>query len=143
MKPEEIFIYRDIQRNTEMAIKAIDTLSDKVYEDDFALQISRQSLKYSDIRRRAMEKLLAARAEPVHTNYMADFMLKSAIHINTLLNTSTSHLAELMIQGSNRGITDMCKSLNHNATEKSMAIELARELMDFEEKNIEVMKRYL
>ncbi|MCI5880645.1 MAG: hypothetical protein MRZ85_01925 [Clostridium sp.] len=143
MKPEEIFIYRDIQRNTEMAIKAIDTLSDKVYEDDFALQISRQSLKYSDIRRRAMEKLLAARAEPVHTNYMADFMLKSAIHINTLLNTSTSHLAELMIQGSNRGITDMCKSLNHNATEKSMATELARELMDFEEKNIEVMKRYL
>ena len=143
MKPEEIFIYRDIQRNTEMAIKAIDTLSDKVYEDDFALQISRQSLKYSDIRRRAMEKLLAARAEPVHTNYMADFMLKSAIHINTLLNTSTSHLAELMIQGSNRGITDMCKRLNHNATEKSMATELARELMDFEEKNIEVMKRYL
>ena len=45
MKPEEIFIYRDIQRNTEMAIKAIDTLSDKVYEDDFALQISRQSFE--------------------------------------------------------------------------------------------------
>lgn len=143
MKPEEIFIYRDIQKNTEMAIKAIDTLNDKVYEDDFALQISRQSLKYSDIRSRAMDKLLAARAEPVHTNYMADFMLKSAIHMNTLLNTSTSHLAELMIQGSNRGITDMCKSLNHNATGDSMAMELARELMDFEEKNIEVMKRYL
>ncbi len=143
MKPEEIFIYRDIQKNTEMAIKAIDTLSDKVYEDDFALQISRQSLKYSDIRSRAMDKLLAARAEPVHTNYMADFMLKSAIHMNTLLNTSTSHLAELMIQGSNRGITDMCKSLNHNATGDSMAMELAKELMDFEEKNIEVMKRYL
>ncbi len=143
MKPEEIFIYRDIQKNTEMAIKAIDTLSDKVYEDDFALQISRQSLKYSDIRSRAMDKLLAARAEPVHTNYMADFILKSAIHMNTLLNTSTSHLAELMIQGSNRGITDMCKSLNHNATGDSMAMELAKELMDFEEKNIEVMKRYL
>lgn len=143
MKPEEIFIYRDIQKNTEMAIKAIDTLSDKVYEDDFALQISRQSLKYGDIRSRAMDKLLAARAEPVHTNYMADFMLKSAIHMNTLLNTSTSHLAELMIQGSNRGITDMCKSLNHNATGDSMAMELAKELMDFEEKNIEVMKRYL
>lgn len=143
MKPEEIFIYRDIQKNTEMAIKAIDTLSDKVYEDDFALQISRQSLKYSDIRSRAMDKLLAARAEPVHTNYMADFILKSAIHMNTLLNTSTSHLAELMIQGSNRGITDMCKCLNHNATGDSMAMELAKELMDFEEKNIEVMKRYL
>ena len=56
MKPEEIFIYRDIQKNTEMAIKAIDTLSDKVYEDDFALQISRQSLKYSDIRVLTVDK---------------------------------------------------------------------------------------
>lgn len=143
MKPEEIFIYRDIQKNAEMAMKAIDTLSDKVYEDDFALQITRQSIKYNDIRNRALDKLLSAKAEPVHENHIADFMLKSAIHMNTLLNTSTSHLAELMIQGSNRGITDMCKSLNHNAVGDSMAMELAMELMDFEEKNIEIMKRYL
>lgn len=143
MKPEEIFIYRDIQKNAEMAMKAIDTISDKVYEDDLALQITRQSLKYGDIRNRALDRLLAAKAEPVHTNYLQDIMLKGAIHMNTLLNTSTSHIAELMIQGSNRGITDMYKSLNHNATEQSMAVELAKELMDFEEKNIAVMKKYL
>ena len=143
MKPEEIFIYRDIQKSAEMAMKAIDTISDKVYEDDLALQITRQSLKYGDIRNRALDRLLAAKAEPVHTNYLQDIMLKGAIHMNTLLNTSTSHIAELMIQGSNRGITDMCKSLNHNATEQSMAVELAKELMDFEEKDIAVMKKYL
>ena len=114
MKPEEVNVYREIQKNAEMAVKAIETISDKVYEDDFALQISRQALKYSDIRNRAMEKLLSAKAEPVHQNYLSDMMLKSAIHMNTLFNTSTSHLAELMIQGSNRGITEMCKVLNHN-----------------------------
>ena len=47
MKPEEINIYREIQKNAEMGMKAIETLSDKVYEDEFARQISRQSLKYS------------------------------------------------------------------------------------------------
>ncbi len=72
MKPEEANVYREIQKNTEMAIKAIDALSDKAYEDDFALQISRQSLKYSDIRGKAMDKLLAAKAEPVHQNYLSD-----------------------------------------------------------------------
>ena len=46
MKPEEINIYREIQKNAEMGMKAIETLSDKVYEDEFARQISRQSLKY-------------------------------------------------------------------------------------------------
>lgn len=143
MKPEEANVYREIQKNTEMAIKAIDALSDKAYEDDFALQISRQSLKYSDIRGKAMDKLLAAKAEPVHQNYLSDMMLKGAVQMNTLFNTSTSHLAELMIQGSNRGITEMCKILNHNPQGNTSAVELAKELMDFEEKNIAILKKYL
>lgn len=143
MKPDEINVYREIQKNAEMAIKAIETLSDKAYEDDFALQISRQALKYSDIRNKAMNKLLEAKAEPVHQNYLSDMMLKGAVHMNTLFNTSTSHLAELMIQGSNRGLTEMWKVLNHNSEPQSMAVELAKELMDFEEKNIGVLKKYL
>lgn len=143
MKPEEINIYREIQKNAEMGMKAIETLSDKVYEDEFARQISRQSLKYSDIRNRAMHKLLEAKAEPVHANHLTDMMLKGAVHMNTLFNTSTSHLAELMIQGSNRGITQMCKVLNHNPQVHSMSMELAKELMDFEEKNINILKKYL
>lgn len=63
--------------------------------------------------------------------------------MNTLFNTSTSHLAELMIQGSNRGITQMCKVLNHNPQAAAMSMELAKELMDFEEKNIHILKKYL
>lgn len=143
MKPEEINIYREIQKNAEIGIKAIETLSDKVYEDDFALQISRQALKYSDIRNRAMDKLLSAKAEPVHQNYLSDLMLKSGVHLNTLLNSSTSHIAELMIQGSNKGITRMCKALNNNEIKESLSVELAKELMDFEEKNISIYKKYL
>ncbi len=147
MKPEEIKVFREIQKNAETAIKSIETLSDKAYEDDFALQISRQALKYSDIRNRAMDKLLGAKAEPVHQNYLSDIMLKGSVHMNTFFDTSTSHLAEMMIQGSNRGITEMYKVLNHNAKDKSMsnsyAVELAKELMDFEEKNINIMKKFL
>lgn len=149
MKPEEINVYREIQKSTENAMKAIETVSDKVYEDDFALQISRQALKYSDIRNRAVDKLLSAKAEPIHPNYLSDMVLKGGIHMNTLFNTTTSHLAELMIQESNKGITDMCRVLNRSPqiTAKqgsaSMAVELAKELMDFEEKAIGILKKYL
>ena len=143
MKPEEINIYRDIQKNTEMAMKAIDSLSDKIYEDDFALQISRQALKYSDIHNKAVDKLLTAKAEPLRQNYLADMMLKSSVHMNTMFNTSTSHIAEMMIEGSNRGITRLYKSMNHNGIKDSFSVELAKELMDFEEKNINIMKKYL
>lgn len=143
MKAEEVKVYREIQKNTEMAMKAIDTISDKVYDDDFALQIARQSLKYSDMHNRAKDKLLQAKAEPYHTNKIANLMLAGGIHGNTLFDTSTSHLAEMMIQGSNRGITDMYKALNHNPGAEGYSVEMAKELMDFEEKCVKVLKKYL
>lgn len=143
MKKEEINIYREIQKNAEMAITAIDTISDKVYDDSLSRQIARESLKYSDIRSKAIDKLLQGKADTYKAKPLTDFMLKSAIHMNTMLNTSTSHIAELMIQGSNRGIVDMCKTLNKYPELKGQATEMAKELMDFEEKNIERLKKYL
>ena len=143
MKKEEVSIYREIQKNTDMAIVAIDTISDKIYEDALALQVARESLKYSDIRNRATERLLQGKAEPQKRNPFSEMMLKNGIHWNTLLNTSTSHIAQLMIQGSNRGILDMCKTLNKFPDLKGQAMEMAKELMDFEEKNIERLKKYL
>ena len=49
MKRDDAEVLREVQKNTEMAMKAIDTISDKVYDDDLALQLSKQSLKYSQI----------------------------------------------------------------------------------------------
>ena len=143
MKVEEVKLYQAIQKNAEDSIKAIDTIGDKSYEDDFSLQITRQSLKYGDIRNRAMAYLLAAKAEPVHENKIEDFIRTGKIFASTLLNTSTSHLAELVIEESNRNITHMCKQLNRKKLENSSAVELAKELMNFEEKNIAIMKKYL
>ena len=63
--------------------------------------------------------------------------------MNTLLNASTEHLADLMIQGNTRGITDLMKVVKSNKSVQKEYYELAQELMDFEEKNIEKLKAYL
>lgn len=143
MKREEEKILQEVQKNTEMAIRTIDAIADKVFDDDLALQLSRQSLKYSQIRNAAVEKLVDERGKEYRGNHIQDMMLVGSIHANTLLNTSTSHLAEMMIQGSNRGLTHMWKSLNMHANAKGCAMEIAKEFMDFEEKNIERLKFYL
>jgi len=143
MRTQEVAVYREIQRNTEMAMKAMDTISDKVYDDQLAMQISRQALKYSELHNEAMKQLISAKAEPYRSSYMYDMLVKAGIHYNTLLNTSTGHIAELMIKGSNMGVLEMEKILNRNegAGEKSKG--LAKQLLDFEAKNIERLKKYL
>ncbi len=143
MKTQDIAVYREIQRNAEKAIKAIDTISDKVYDDQLSMQIQRQSSKYAEIKQRACERMLQENVEPYHTNQMANMMLVGGIHYNTLLNNSTSHIAELMIKGSNMGILEMNKILNHNSDAGELSVSLAKELISFENRNIERLTKYL
>ena len=129
MQKQEIMIYKEIQKNT--------------HNEQLATQISKQSLKYAEIRNQAYDKLLEAHAQPYRSSYMENLMLNGSIQYNTLLNTSTGRIAELMIKGSNEGVLEMNKVLNHNGSAGEQAIGLARKLIEFEEKNIAGMRKYL
>ncbi len=143
MKSDDVKVLREVQRNTKMAMKAIDTITDRVYDDDLSMHITRESMKYAELYNKATDRLLNGRAASYRENGIQDMMLKGGVRANTMLNTSTSHIAELLIQGSNRGLTSMWKAINHNENAGNVSMEIAKELMDFEEKNIEKLKQYL
>lgn len=143
MTSQEVAIYREIQRNTEMAMKAIETISDKVYDDALAMQLSKQSLKYSEIHNAASKQLVEGKAEYYRSGALADALLKTGIHYNTMLNTSTGHIAELMIKGSTNGIIEMEKVLRRNEQANGKPVDLAKQLIEFEENNVERLKQYL
>ena len=143
MKSDDAKVLREVQRNTKMAMKAIDTITDRVYDDDLSMHITRESMKYAERYNKATDRLLNGRAASYRENGIQDMMLKGGVRANTMLNTSTSHIAELLIQGSNRGLTSMWKAINHNENAGNVSMEIAKELMDFEEKNIEKLKQYL
>lgn len=143
MTREERNVIQEGQKGAQMGLTAIQTIEGKVYDDRLMLDLSRQALKYTEYRERAKGMLEEAGERTAQVSPIGKGMLKTGIHMNTALNTSTSHVAELVIQGSNRGITDMCKAMNHNDQAGGYAMELAKELMDFEEKSIERLKQYL
>lgn len=143
MKAEDVKVYREIQKNAERGLKGLETLSEKVYDEGLALQTVRQMIKYSEIRGKAMDKLLQGRTQIYKKNMIAEMLLTGELHSKTLLDNSTSHVAQLLIEESNRGITQMCRVLNHNKFAGSMAVEMAKEFIEFEEKNIERIKKFL
>ena len=59
------------------------------------------------------------------------------------ISSSTGHIAELMIKGSNNGIIEMEKALKHNERAGQEAIGLAKQMIDFEQGNIRRLKEYL
>ena len=143
MKKDDIKVLQEIQKNTDMAIKAIHSISGKVDDKELSGEITKQGMRYAEIYNRATDRLMEGKAKSYQSSGIQDIMLKSAIEGNTLLNNSTGHIAEMMIQGSNRGLTDMWKIINHHENAGDVSMEIAKELMDFEEKNIEKLKKYL
>lgn len=143
MNKDDVEILKEVQKNARMAVKAIDTISDKVYDDKLAYELSRQNLQYSSLHNKAVDRLTREGTDIYHRSAVEDMILESGIHMNTMWNNSTSKIAELMIQGSNRGITSMWKSMNHHRNAGNISVEIAKELMDFEEKCIDKLKKYL
>jgi hypothetical protein len=70
---------------------------------------------------------------------------KVGVTMSTLTDTTMSHLADMVIQGSTMDMNESIKLLrefeNTDASEGSLA--LVRDIIAFEEKNIEQLKGYL
>lgn len=140
---QEVKIYREIQRNADAAMKAIDTIADKVNDDELSLQMFEQSLKYSELHNEAVKQLLNAKTRPLQSRYLSDAVLKTGLRYNTMLNTSTGRIAELMIKNSTNGILEMEKALKHNEGAGERPVALAKQLIELEEKNVARLKSYL
>lgn len=143
VKSQEVKIYREIQRNADMAMKAIDTIAEKVENEELSLQISRQSLGYSELHNEAVKQLIDAKTRPLQSNHLSDAVLKTGLRYNTMLNTSTSRLAELLIRENNNGILEMEKVLRANEEAGAKPTALAKQLIELEEKNVRCLKEYL
>ena len=79
MNKQEINIYREIQRNTEMAMKALDAVTDKIYDDRLAATVADQELQYSRLHDRAVQKLVEGKTQIYRTNAIENMMLKMGI----------------------------------------------------------------
>jgi hypothetical protein len=59
------------------------------------------------------------------------------------MDKSTSHMAEMLINGSTMGITDAIKKINQYQGAETRILDLMEELQKFEEKSLEKLKGFL
>lgn len=130
-------------KNTRMGREAINVIIGKVDDDDLALDLNRQACKFVQMEEKMEKQYQKEQVTPPQDKFMDRTMLWGGIQMNTLLNASTEHLADMMIQGNTKGITELMKVVKKNKSVQKEYYEMAQELMDFEEKNIEKLKAYL
>lgn len=67
----------------------------------------------------------------------------TGIQMNTLSDKSTSHLADMLIQGSSMGIIEGTKLLNHSTNLDEDVSNLLSTFVSMQQNNVEQLKKFL
>lgn len=136
-------VLNEIYRNSRAGMHAIHAVIAKVYDDDLALDLNRQAYHYARFSEKASNKLYECGWKPEGDSPLNKAVAWGNVQLNTLTDVSTEHIAELMIQGSTKGMTGVMKVMKDNKSCGKFSEEMAAELTNFEEKNIQRLKAYL
>lgn len=98
--------------------------------------------RYRGFEKRAEEKLGERGLKPKELPLGAKMGAKVGMFFNTMLDTSPSHLAEMMINGASMGIVELEKKLNDGGYSPE-AESFAREVADYEKSTIERLGKFL
>ena len=69
--------------------------------------------------------------------------MSSGIKMNTALDNTEGHIAQIMVKGTVMGITELCRLLNNTKCNDPKIIELGERLKQLEENYEERLKRFL
>jgi hypothetical protein len=138
-------LLQDIYSNVKMGSESIINLLSKVKNDDMKVMMTAQLDQYEKYAQDVKNKLTNQGISPKEPNPMAKLGAKIGMEMKSMQDSTTSHMAEMMVQGSTMDVTDLLQkvSVYENSPECSDSVKLAKEIVAFEEKNIEKMKEFL
>ena len=141
---EEQF-FGEIYKSAKMGADAVINLLPHVKDDKLRHAVTAQLDGYERYANRAAAALSERGMPAKEENIVTRVSARMGVALNTMLDSTTSHVAEMLIEGSNMCITDMTKLLNDHTARGTakQATALAKEVIAFEEENLERLKRYL
>ncbi len=100
---------------------------------------------YEKLAGKIKQFLLDAGVEPAEGGMMAKMSARAGIAMNTIMDKTNSHIAEMLIEGCTMSITTATKLRNHAKGKEACAalVEMCDDWAKFEENHVERLKAYL
>ena len=134
-----------LYKNVKMGADSIIDLMPKVKDSGMREEMTSELEHYEKFAKDIRKILFDMGEEPKEESFMAKAMTKMGITLNTMMDDTTSHIADMMIQGATMGVTDTTKLVreHENTACSEAALALARETIRYEEESIERLKKFL
>lgn len=143
MQENEINVLDELNKGTCMGMDAVNFILDKVEDENLKTELNKQYKKYKEINDKIGNIYPEySNKKPHETNAVNKIMTWYGIEMKTLMDKSTSKIAELLLQGTNMGVIEGRKLLNHKNIDSKIH-SLIQEYVDMQEDAIEKLKTFL
>ena len=132
-----------VNQNAEMGVNTIEQLTELVGEKTFHDQLTYELNEYRRFLKQSADQLKAMGGKEKGLPAIAKVATYLQVGGKTLTDRSNSHIAEMLISGSNMGIIDAVKRLHRYPNAGKEARDLMEQLLNFEEQNVEKLKAFL
>ena len=132
-------------KNVRMGADSILDIMPKVANEKLRAELTSELERYGEFSKEIENAFLDAGEKVKDEGMLAKIGTKMSVAMNTMIDSTTSHIAEMMIQGGTMGITDATKLLREyeNTSCSEEALELARRIIQYEEETVERLKEFL
>lgn len=134
----------ELNKGCTMGMDAIRDILEKVEDKKFKKVLENEFDKYKEIHHRIEAKYEDfSREDPTETNIINKVMTSWMTDMKLMTDHSDSKIAELLLQGTNMGIIEGKKLLNHKEKLDKEVESILKEYIDMQEHSVEIYKQYL
>ncbi len=132
-----------IRQNAQMGQDTVHQLCGIVNEGEFKSLLDSQFSEYKKMFDATEKRLKAMGMKVKDVNALNKMGAYLMINMETLLDKSPEHIAEMMIQGSTMGVIQITRKLKEYRGADEEIKYMGEHLLSLEQQNIEECKRYL
>ena len=136
-------IYREMVRSTSMGIRAIDNVMRYVENDALGETMKEQKKALGEYCSQAKSELSEKEVSEAEGSKLSQTMIKASSAISAMVNSDSSHLSRMLIEGYEMGIVSLQKCINEMQNKQKEVPAAAKELIKFYDKSIKTLRTYL
>ena len=140
-RPE--YILNEVNKGIKMGMDSISSIAEKVTDDQLKDDLQYEYNQYNAILNDVNAELGKYEEFPKELNPAQKMMGWFDIQMSTLTDDSDSKIAEMLIKGTNMGIIEGVKLLNNNPETTPEIKNILTNFIQFQENNVERLKKYL
>lgn len=132
-----------IYKNAKMGIIGIENIKNGIKDKEFGKLIREQENDYYEMCTRVIKELSLSNNDKEDIGKMAELMTFMEATVELIKDNSPSNIAKMMIKATNTGIIELEEKLNDCNGIDKRTINLAKDLVRMEKRNINNLKKYL